>query len=163
MRAGLAWYERDGSEREGMMSEKRSTGIVTFAAVILSLAGFFNAIHGLAAIIKKEYFNESALLYQNLQVWGWVWLILGVLQLSAAYMLLGRSSGGRILAIVLAGVSAIIAFASMGAHPTGSILVIAMDVIVIYGLTVRADMFTPGGIDDPQTAPRPEPSGRPFA
>ena len=145
------------------MSEKRGTGIITFAAVILSLAGFFNGIHGLAAIFKKEYFHESSLLYENLQLWGWVWLILGVLQISAAYMLFGRSSGGRILAIVLAGVSAVIAFASMGAHPTGSILIIAMDVLVIYGLTVRADMFTPGGIDDSPIGPRPEPSGRPFA
>jgi hypothetical protein len=50
----------------------------------------------------------------------------------------------------------------MGAHPTGSILVIAMDVIVIYGLTVRGGMFVPGGIDDSPIAPRPEPSGRPY-
>jgi hypothetical protein len=145
------------------MTEKRSTGIVTFAAVMLSLAGFFNGIHGLAAIFKKEYFNEAGLLYQNLQVWGWAWLILGVLQISAAYMLFGRASGGRTLAIFLAGVSAVVAFASMGAHPVGSILVIAMDVLVIYGLTVRADLFFAGGIDDSPIAPRAEPSGRPFA
>ncbi|HET7236244.1 MAG TPA: hypothetical protein VFK59_07415 [Actinomycetota bacterium] len=145
------------------MSEKRGTGIITFAAVILSLAGLFNGINGLAAIFKKEYFVESGLLYENLQLWGWVWLILGVLQISAAYMLFGRASGGRILAIVLAAVSAVIAFATVGAHPTGSILVIAMDVLVIWGLTVRADMFVPGGIDDSPIAPRAEPSGRPFA
>lgn len=145
------------------MSEKRGTGIITFAAVILSLAGFFNGIHGLAAIFKKEYFVESSLLYEDLQLWGWVWLILGVLQISAAYMLFGRASGGRILAIILAAVSAVIAFATLGAHPTGSILVIAMDVLVIWGLTVRADMFVPGGIDDSLGAPRAEPSGRPFA
>jgi len=145
------------------MAEKRGTGIITFAAVILSLAGFFNGIHGLAAIFKKEYFNEAALLYQNLQVWGWIWLIIGVLQISAAYMLLGRSKAGRTLAIALAGVSAVVAFASVGAHPVGSILVIAMDVLVIHGLTVRADMFIEGGIDDSPIAPRPESSGRPFA
>jgi len=68
------------------MSEKRGTGVITFAAVMLSLAGFFNGIHGLAAIFKKEYFNEAGLLYQNLQLWGWIWLILGVLQISAAYI-----------------------------------------------------------------------------
>lgn len=145
------------------MSEKRGTGIITFAAVMLSLAGFFNGIHGLAAIMKKEYFVQGSLLYENLQVWGWIWLVLGVLQVSAAYMLLGRASGGRMLAIFLAGVSAVIAFASMGAHPTGSILVIAMDVLVIYGLTVRGDMFVAGGIDDSPIAPQAEPSGRPFA
>ena len=145
------------------MSERRGTAVITFAAVMLSLAGFFNGIHGLAAIFKKEYFYEAGLLYQNLQLWGWIWLILGVLQISAASMLLGRSRGGRTLAIALAGISAVIAFASMGAHPVGSILVIAVDVLVIYGLTVRADMFVSGGIDDSPIAPRAEPSGRPFA
>ena len=129
--------------------------------MVLGLAGFFNGIHGLAAIFKKEYFSESSLLYQNLQVWGWVWLILGIHQISAAYMLFGRASGGRSLAIALAGVSAVVAFASLGAHPVGSILVIAMDVLVIYGLTVRADMFVEGGIDDSPIAPAPSPRASP--
>jgi len=35
--------------------------------------------------------------------------------------------------------------------------------LVIYGLTVRADRFLAGGIDDPPNAPRAEPSGRPLA
>ncbi len=145
-----------------MSSRKQSSGIVTFAAVLFALAGFFNAIHGLGAIVKKEYFAEGALLYENLQVWGWIWLIIGILQISAAYMLVGRAAAGRTLGIVLAGVSAVIAFASLGAHPLGSTLVIAVDILIIWGLTARAEMFVAGGIDDP-TAPRPEPSGRPFA
>jgi hypothetical protein len=143
--------------------KQKSPGIVTFTAVLFTLAGFFHGIQGLGAIIKKEYFDESSLLYSNLQVTGWIWLILGILQISAAYMLLGRSSGGRILAIVLATLSAIVSFFSLGAYPVWSILVIAVDILIIYGLTVHADAFFPGGIDDSPIAPRPERSGRPFA
>jgi len=36
-------------------------------------------------------------------------------------------------------------------------------VLIIYGLTVHADAFVPGGIEDGPMAPPPEPSGRPFA
>ena len=147
-----------------MSSRKQKLpGIVTFTAVLFTLAGFFHGIQGLGAIIKKEYFDESSLLFSNLRVTGWIWLILGILQISAAYMLLGRSSGGRILAIVLASLSAIVSFFSLGAYPVWSIVVIAVDILIIYGLTVHADAFVPGGIDDSPIAPPPEPSGRPFA
>jgi hypothetical protein len=136
---------------------------VTFAAVLFTIAGFFHGIEGLGAIFKKEYFNEGALLYSNLQVWGWVSLILGILQISAAYLIIGRATSGRTLGIVVASISAIATFFSIEAHPLGGVLLIAIDVLIIYGLTVHADAFVPGGIDDGPTAPRPEPSGRPFA
>jgi hypothetical protein len=142
---------------------QRAPGIVTFAAVLFTIAGFFHGIEGLGAIFKKEYFNESSLLYENLQVWGWVSLILGVLQISAAYLLLGRSTAGRTLGILVASISAILTFFSIEAHPVGGILVIAIDVLIIHGLTVHADAFVPGGVDEGPMAPRPETSGRPYA
>jgi hypothetical protein len=146
-----------------MSSRTPKSGIVSFAAVLFTLVGFFNAIHGLAAIFKKEYFDETSLLYENLQVWGWIWLVLGILQIGAAYLIVGRASSGRTLGIFLAGASVIISFASLGAHPLGSTLVIALDLLIIWGLTTRADQFVPGGMGEDPRAPRTEPSGRPFA
>jgi hypothetical protein len=147
-----------------MSSRKpRAPGVVTFAAVLFTIAGFFHGIEGLGAIFKKEYFNESSLLYENLQVWGWASLILGVLQISAAYLIIGRATSGRTLGIVVASLSAIATFFSIEAHPLGGVLVIAVDLLIVYGLTVHADAFAPGGIDEGPMAPRPEPSGRPFA
>jgi hypothetical protein len=148
------------------MSTRRQKlpGIVSFTAVLFTLAGFFHAIQGLGAIIKKEYFDESSLIYSNLQVTGWVWVAVGLLQIAAAYMIVGRASGGRILGIVLASLSAIVSFFSLGASTGWSIVVIAIDVLIIYGLTVHGDAFVPGGIEEGTVAgPRPEPSGRPFA
>ena len=69
----------------------------------------------------------------------------------------------RFKAVNLAGASVIISFASLGAHPLGSTLIIAFDVLIIWGLTTRAELFVPGGIADEPRAPRPEPSGRPYA
>jgi hypothetical protein len=147
-----------------MSSRKpKAPGVVTFAAVLFTIAGFFHGIEGLGAIFKKEYFDEAALLYSNLQVWGWASLILGILQISAAYLIIGRASAGRTLGIVVASISAIATFFSIEAHPLGGVLLIALDVLIIYGLTVHADAFVPGGIEDGPMAPPPEPSGRPFA
>ena len=148
------------------MSTRRQKlpGIVSFTAVLFTLTGFFHAIQGLGALIKKEYFHESSLLYSNLQVTGWIWVILGLLQIAAAYMIVGRASGGRILGIVLASLSAVVTFFTLGAYPVWSIVVIAVDLLIIYGLTVHGDTFVPGGIEEGAVAdPRPEPPGRPFA
>lgn len=146
-----------------MSSRTPKSGIVSFAAVLFTLVGFLNAIQGLAAVFKKEYLDEGSLLYENLQAWGWVWLVLGVLQLAAAYMIVGRATAGRMLGIVLAGISVVISFASLGAHPLGSTIVIAIDILIIWGLTAHGDQFVPGGIDQDASAPGREPSGRPYA
>jgi hypothetical protein len=143
---------------------KRLPGIVSFTAVLFTLTGFFHAIQGLGALIKKEYFDESTLLYSDLQVTGWVWVVLGILQISAAYMIVGRASGGRILGIVLASLSAVVTFFTLGAYPVWSIVVIAVDLLIIYGLTVHGGAFVPGGIEEGTVAdPMREPPGRPFA
>ena len=103
-----------------MSSRKpKAPGVVTFAAVLFTIAGFFHGIEGLGAIFKKEYFNEASLLYSNLQVWAWASLILGVLQISAAYMIIGRATAGRTLGIVVASISAIATFFSIEAPSAG--------------------------------------------
>jgi hypothetical protein len=112
-------------------------GWYDFAGAMLGIAGAFNAIEGLAAVLKKEYFAGGTLLYDNLQVWGWAWLIIGVVQVSAAIMLF--AGNGRVLGIILAALSAVVSFASIGASPAWSIIVIALDVLIINGLTVHAE------------------------
>jgi uncharacterized membrane protein HdeD (DUF308 family) len=118
------------------MERRSGGGWYDFAGAMFGIAGFFNSIQGLSAIVKKEYFSEGALVYEDLQLWGWIWLIVGVVQVIAALSLLaGR---GRMLGIVLAALSAVVSFTSLGAYPLWSILVIAVDVLVIHGLTVGA-------------------------
>src|SRR4029453_550653 len=123
------------------MSERSGgRGWYDFAGAMFGIAGFFNGIPGLTAIFKKESFSEDALVYQNLQLWGWIWLILGVVQIGAAISLF--SGRGRVLGIVLAAGSAVVSFTSIGAYPLWAILVIAIDVLIIHGLTLHAHPST---------------------
>ena len=119
------------------MAERTSgRGWYDFAGAMFGIAGAFNSIQGLSAVLKKEYFAGGTLVYDNLQFWGWTWLVIGVLQVIAALMLL--TGQGRVLGIILAALSAVISFTSIGAYPLWSILVIALDILIIHGLTVRA-------------------------
>jgi hypothetical protein len=132
-----------------MSRDNGGGGWGTFAAVVFSIVGIANGIQGLTALFKKEYFSESNLLFQNLQFWAWVWLIVGVLQIIAAYLLLDNARSGRTLGIVLAAGSAIVSFISMGAYPLWSIAVLTMDLLIVYGLAAHPSGYIEGSSHGP--------------
>ena len=115
------------------------SGWSMFAGVFLGIAGLFNAIDGLVALIQKEYFDEAALVYQNVQAWGWAFLVIGILQLIVGWMVLSRSSLGRWAGIFIATISMMLAFFAFGMYPWWTLLIIATDAAVIWGLTARWD------------------------
>ena len=117
------------------------SGWVWFAAILLMIAGFWNFFGGIAALANKEYFNQAGQLYKHLQFWGWVWLIVGVVQLLTSFLLLARSQIGRALGILIAGFSMLVWFFSIGAYPFWAFLVIAIDALIVYGLAAHGEEF----------------------
>ena len=115
-------------------------GWVVFAAVIVITMGAFEAIEGLVAIFKDQYYlvpSTGLVVSVDYTVWGWVHLIIGVVSILAGIALLQGRSWGRIVVIVLAGVSALVNLGFLSAYPVWATLIIAFDVIVIYALTVH--------------------------
>jgi hypothetical protein len=114
------------------MSETHS-GWVTFAGILLLIVGVLNVIYGIAAIGGSSFFHEDQkYILSNLNTWGWVGLVLGVLQLFAAVSLWYGGTYGRFVAIVVAGLSAIGALLSIPAYPFWSLAVFAIDIIIIH-------------------------------
>ena len=114
------------------MNEQRS-GWVTFAGVLLLMAGTLNVIYGIAAIGDSKFFVEDQkYILSNLNTWGWVVLILGVLQLFAAFSLWSGNIYGRLFGIGAASLSAIGALLSIPAYPLWSLAIFALDVIIIH-------------------------------
>ena len=115
-------------------------GWVVFAAVIVIVMGAFEAIEGLVAIFKDQYYlvpSTGLVVSVDYTVWGWVHLLLGLAAVAAGIALLQGRSWGRILVIGLAGLSAIVNLGFLSAYPVWSTIVIAFDVIVIFALTVH--------------------------
>jgi hypothetical protein len=115
-------------------------GWVVFAAVIAITMGAFEAIEGLVAIFKDQYYlvgSSGLVVSVDYTVWGWVHLVLGVAAVAAGVGLLQGRNWGRIVVIVLAGLSAIVNLGFLSAYPVWSTIVIALDVIIIYALTVH--------------------------
>src|SRR5213596_2559309 len=76
--------------------ESSSVGWVVFAAVMLAFTGLWNLFEGIAAISSAHVFVANAnYVFSDLNSWGWIVLVLGVLQGFAAFAVLTGSEIGR--------------------------------------------------------------------
>ena len=114
---------------------KTYSGWVIFAAVMLLIVGVLNVVWGIAAIADSKFFiQDQKYILSNLNAWGWITLIIGVLQLLAGFSLWSGNLYGRMMAILFASLSALAALLSIPAYPFWSLAIFAIDVLVIYGL-----------------------------
>jgi hypothetical protein len=122
-------------ERPGAGTEAPGAGWVLFAGIMMALVGVLNVIYGIAAISKSHFFDTNAeYMVSNLRTWGWIGVVLGAVQLLAAFSIWRGGSFGRWLGILAASLSAIAALMSISGAPFWSLAVFAIDVLVIYGL-----------------------------
>jgi len=111
-----------------------------FAAVVLLIAGVIDLFHGLQALIGPDtaYFvGEAGLFSLDIQAWGWWHLISGVLLILVGIALLSGATWARVIAVILVALNAIGQLTLIAAQPWLSIAVLALDVLVIYALTVH--------------------------
>ncbi|KAA5838118.1 hypothetical protein F1721_01275 [Saccharopolyspora hirsuta] len=116
------------------------SGWLAFAGSMLGLLGIFNIITGITALARPDYFLVDAgrLLVFNYPVWGGIWLALGIVQVAAGVGVVYGRSWARFIGIDLAALCAIGHLVFLTAFPLWSVLVIALSVMVIYGLVVRS-------------------------
>ena len=115
--------------------EGRGYGLVLFASILLVVIACFNLIYGIAAIANSHVFTAHAhYVFGNLKTWGWITLIIGILQLLAALGVLAGNQVARWFAVVVLGINAIDQMFFISAYPFWSIIIIAMDVVALYGL-----------------------------
>jgi hypothetical protein len=126
---------RASTRTGGHRAEGSGFGMVLFAAVLLLVVGFFNMIYGIAAIANSHVFVASAhYVIGNLRAWGWITLIIAVLQLAAAAGVLAGNQLARWFAIAVLGLNAIDMMFFVPAYPFWALTIIAIDVVALYGL-----------------------------
>jgi hypothetical protein len=113
---------------------------ITFAVTLLSMVGMFNIIDGLVALWNAKFFAAHAeYAIGNLRTWGWIALVVGILQVLTAVGLIYGSQAARWVGVILAGLNGIAQLVSVQAYPAWSIAAFALDILVIYALTVYGD------------------------
>lgn len=118
------------------------SGPTVFAAAILVMLGAFHAIAGLVALFRDDYFlvTESGLVVTaDFTVWGWTHLLVGALVAVTGAALLTGATWARVVAVVLAMLSALVNLAFLSAYPLWSTIMIALDILIIYAVTAHRD------------------------
>jgi hypothetical protein len=124
------------------MSQQRSgtaVGFTWFAAFMMILIGSFHIIAGLAGILEDEFYVTTPdwVLEFDATAWGWIHLIAGVIVLLAGFGLFSGAVWARTVGVTVATISAIANFIWLPYYPLWSLTIIAIDVFVIWALTVH--------------------------
>jgi hypothetical protein len=116
-------------------ADGRGYGLVLFAGVLLLVIGFWNLIYGISALAKSSVFVANAhYVFGDLRTWGWITLIIAALQLLAGIGVMTGNQAARWAGIVLVGLNAINQMFFIPAYPFWSLMIIAVDIVALYGL-----------------------------
>ena len=116
----------------------RGSGRVAFVASLLFIVGILNIIYGIGSVgDAKALVGDQRLVFTNLHTYGWVLILIGVIQLTAGLSLFGGQAFGRVLGIIAAGLGALDALAAMGGrNPWWSLGVFALCIYILHGLII---------------------------
>jgi hypothetical protein len=115
-----------------------ATGFVVFAGVLMIMVGIFHAIAGLAAIFDDQFYvvGPNYTYDVDTTAWGWIHLLLGLIVAGAGYGVFNGAVWARTVGITLAIISAVANFFFIPYYPIWSIIIIAVDILVIWALSV---------------------------
>lgn len=114
---------------------ERVTGWWLFAGVLLLVAGIANLFYGIAAVGNSTFMGQNVtLIASDLNTYGWVIIVLGVVQLTAGASLFGGGGWGRFVGIIAAGLNAIAYLLTIPALPFWSLCLFILSVVILYEL-----------------------------
>lgn len=116
-------------------------GWVAFAAFMMILAGLFQAIVGLTAIVRDSFYvvSPNYLLHINISTWGWIHFLWSLVVILAGFGLLSGKMWARVVGVIVASLSALVNMYYIPYYPIWSLLIIVVDFLVIWALVVHGD------------------------
>ena len=127
----------------GARAAAHRPGMVTFAAVMMFLVAGFEALSALLAFAGTGWWVTEAgnLVYANFVLWGIIDLIIALIALYAGIDLLRGGAYGLVMGYLFAGLGAIRWLFVIPAAPVLAVVVIALCVMVIYGLAKYSEQL----------------------
>jgi hypothetical protein len=115
-------------------------GWVVFGGAMLIMMGAFQVIQGLVALLDDGFYavDSSGLLVEiDFNTWGWIHLVIGLIGVLVGVGLLMGNLAARVAGVGIAFLSALVNLVFISAYPVWSLILIALDVIVIYAIIVH--------------------------
>jgi hypothetical protein len=121
-----------------------ATSWAYFAATMMALAGTLNVLYALVLLVNDDYAElyRAGALGLNLDAAGWLLLVVGLVQVAIALGILGAYRWVRVIGVIWAAGSVVAHLSVLAVYPVLSLLIIAIDILIIYALTVRGQEYT---------------------
>jgi hypothetical protein len=118
----------------------KGTGRAVFVAVLLLLAGTLNIIYGIAAVSHAHFFDDTQYPFSSLHTWGWITILVGIIQATGGFSLFTGGVYGRFIGIIAAVIGVLESLLSVGGiHPWWSLAIFALCIYVLHGLMIYGD------------------------
>ena len=148
-----------------MLTASRATKEWTsFGTTMLTLVGTLNVSQGLLVALASGGvgFNRAEVAYTTAGTWAAATVTLGVLLALAGLTLRGGRQSARLAAVSVVAMHAITQLAMLRAYPAWSLMMTALDVVILFVLTVPK--HASASAESPSPAPeRPEPPAPPVS
>ena len=132
----------------------RGASWLTFSAIVLMIGGLFALIDGLVAVNQSRFFTQNAVyVFSDLNTWGWIIFGLGVAGIASGVAVLSGRQWARWTGIFVAGLSALGQLLFAQAYPLWSLMIMAIDFLVIYGLVVYGGREAAGALSSSYEEP----------
>jgi hypothetical protein len=117
------------------------SGWVLYSGLMILFTGVWNTFEGIFAFFRSTYFIGHAA-FGDIWFWAIVWTAFGVLLIAAGSAIMMGQAWARWVAIIVVLINAFIHLMSIGTYPWWSVVMIAIDITIIYGLTARWESST---------------------
>ena len=135
----MAATQRDADGSAAAPPNNTAVGLTVFAGVMMIMLGVFQAIQAVVALFNDNFYvaGQKWVFEFDLTAWGWIHLIVGALIVVAGFFVFRGAVWARAVGIGIAAISAVLNFMWLPYYPLWSMLIIALDVFVIWALTVH--------------------------
>lgn len=125
-----------GMSQDTSVKQGVAAGTSMGAAIILVTIGILQVFQGIAAVAEDELFVVGIeYTYKfDFTTWGWIHIALGAVIALVGFALFTGATWSRVAAIVLASLSILANFMWLPYYPWWSVLIIALDVVVIWAV-----------------------------
>lgn len=113
---------------------------VAFAAIMMMLTGVFSVIGGIAAAGNDSYFvaASNANVYAlSIQAIGVIFILVGIIKVWAGYSLIQGADWARWVTVLICALHAVFLMMMIPANPFFGTILIAINLIILYGVTVK--------------------------
>jgi hypothetical protein len=128
------------------LAAARRAGVVTFAGVLFLVAAAFNIVDGLVALADPGHLfvTEDEVIITNYNAFGVVLLVIAGFQLLIGAGILALQRWAQVVGIIVTIVAAVVHLAYFKHYPAWAVIMLFLDGVIIYALTVYSDEFARG-------------------